>query len=68
VANNYGYTGPGAMNDGRTTAPGIELVDLNRSGRGCHSVWRSREIVPSAVPTLSLASRRHTGSLVRDRG
>jgi hypothetical protein len=29
-------------------------VDLNRGGRGCHSVWRSPEIAPSVVPKLSL--------------
>jgi hypothetical protein len=56
VENNYGYTGPPATTGGLTTTPGIERVDINRSGRGCHTVWKSREIGPSVVPKLSLAS------------
>lgn len=57
VENNYGYfPPPDATSNGSTTAPGVERVDIGRRGRGCRSVWRSREISPSTVPKLSLAS------------
>ena len=57
VENNYGYAPPpDATSGGRTTVPGIERVDINRSGRGCHTVWKSQEISPSTVPKLSLAN------------
>jgi hypothetical protein len=54
VENNYGYTGPFAVMNGRTTAPGIERVDVGR--RGCRTVWRSSEIAPTVVPKLSLST------------
>ena len=54
VENNYGYTGPTATNGGGVTTPGIERVDMNRSGRGCHRVWHSSVRAPSVVPKLSL--------------
>jgi hypothetical protein len=50
--NNYGYSGPTATMNGKTTEPGIQRVDLERGG--CRTVWRSREIAPSVVPKLSL--------------
>ena len=53
VENNYGHSGPASVQDGRTTSPGLERVDLGRDGR-CRSVWRSQEIAPSVVPKLSL--------------
>jgi hypothetical protein len=53
VENNYGYTGPAATTGG-TTSPGVERVDINPDGRGCHTVWRSQERSPSVVPKLSL--------------
>ena len=34
----------------------MERVDIKRGRRGCRTVWRSREISPSTVPKLSLAS------------
>jgi hypothetical protein len=55
VENNYGYSGPAATQQGRTTSPGIERVDLDPGG-GCHSVWRSSERAPSVVPKLSAAN------------
>jgi hypothetical protein len=55
VENNYGYTGPGAVENGATTTPGVERVDLDRGG-GCHKVWHSNEISPTVVPKLSLSS------------
>jgi hypothetical protein len=57
VENNYGYAPPPeATANGNTTEPGIERVDIDRDGRGCHTVWRSSEISPSTVPKMSLAS------------
>ena len=56
VENNYGYTGPTSTQDGKTTAPGIERVDLDADGTGCRSVWRSQERAPTVVPKLSAAN------------
>jgi hypothetical protein len=56
VENNFGYTGPPATVGGQTTTPGVERVDVDRGGGGCHTVWRSGETAPSVVPKLSLAS------------
>jgi hypothetical protein len=56
VENNYGYSGPTATMDGRVTAPGVQRVDLDANGSGCHTVWRSGEISPTVVPKLSLAT------------
>jgi hypothetical protein len=56
VENNYGYNGPTATEGSRTTTPGLERVDLDRDGKGCHRVWRSAEIAPSVVPKLSAAN------------
>jgi hypothetical protein len=53
VENNYGHSGPTSVNDGKTTTPGIERVDVNKSGHGCHRKWHSNEIAPSVVPKLS---------------
>jgi hypothetical protein len=56
VENNYGYSGLAATEQGATTTPGLERVDINDSGSGCHTVWRSSEIAPSVVPKLSLGN------------
>jgi hypothetical protein len=53
--NNYGYSGPAATEQGRTTTPGLERVDVDAAGK-CHKVWHSNEIAPSVVPKLSLAN------------
>jgi hypothetical protein len=53
VENNYGYTGP-ASTVGAATQPGVERVDIDADGSGCHTVWRSAERSPSVVPKLSL--------------
>ena len=51
VENNYGYAPPPvAVENGKTTAPGVTSVDIRRSGRGCRTVWESREISPSDRP------------------
>jgi hypothetical protein len=56
VENNYGYEGPPTTAGALATAPGVERVDVDRDGRGCHRVWRSKERAPSVVPKLSLAT------------
>jgi hypothetical protein len=53
--NNYGYSGPSATEQGATTKPGLDRVDVDSKGR-CHKVWHSNEIAPSVVPKLSLAN------------
>jgi outer membrane protein assembly factor BamB len=53
--NNYGYSGPSATEQGGTTTPGLERVDVDAAGR-CNKVWHSDEIAPSVVPKLSLAN------------
>ena len=53
VENNYGYSGPQATVGG-ATEPGLERIDVDRDGRGCHRVWHSDERAPSVVPKLSL--------------
>ena len=55
VENNYGYANPAAVQEGKTTTPGLERIDLDPGG-GCHKVWRSNEVSPSAVAKLSLAN------------
>ncbi len=52
VENNYGYSGPGATSDGKSTRPGLERIDAGR----CRRVWRSREVAPSVVPKVSLST------------
>jgi hypothetical protein len=54
VENNYGYSGLAATENGATTTPGIERVDINSTGTGCRRIWHSNEIAPSVVPKLSL--------------
>jgi hypothetical protein len=57
VENNYGYyPPPDATSNGGTTTPGVARVDIKRSGRGCRTVWTSKEISPSTVPKMSLAT------------
>jgi hypothetical protein len=56
VENNYGYTGPAATENGASTTPGIERVDIKDDLSGCRTVWRSNETAPSVVPKLSLAN------------
>jgi hypothetical protein len=56
VENNYGYSGPTATENGGSTAPGLERVDISQTGAGCHMVWRSNERAPSVVPKISLGA------------
>ena len=56
VENNFGYTGIAATLNGASTTPGLERVDIDRDGRGCHTVWHSDERAPSVVPKLSLGA------------
>jgi hypothetical protein len=54
--NNYGYTGPAATEQGKTTTGGLERIDVRKDGSGCEKRWRSEEIAPSVVPKMSLAN------------
>jgi hypothetical protein len=55
VENNYGYGNPASVTGGKLTAPGLQRIDLDRGGRGCHVVWRNRhQRAPTVVPKLSL--------------
>jgi hypothetical protein len=56
VENNYGYSGLAATEQGATTSPGIERVDISIKGTACRKVWHSDERAPSVVPKLSLAN------------
>jgi hypothetical protein len=57
VENNYGYfPPPDATSNGKTTTPGVARVDVKRGGKGCRTVWTSRETSPSTVPKMSLKS------------
>jgi hypothetical protein len=53
--NNYGYS-IAATENGGVTARGLERVDVDRDGRGCHKVWFSRARAPSVVPKVSAKS------------
>jgi hypothetical protein len=57
VENNFGYQTPASVTGGKLTASGLQRVDLNRDGRGCHVVWRNRrERAPTVVSKLSLGN------------
>jgi len=56
VENNYGYTGPSSVMQGKTTTPGLARVNLRPRGRGCRVAWTSSEVAPSVVPKLSLGA------------
>jgi hypothetical protein len=57
VENNYGYTGPTTTANGGVTSPGFARVDINRNGRGCHTVWtNTTDAAPTVVSKLSTAT------------
>jgi hypothetical protein len=57
VENNYGYSGPTTTENGGLTSPGFARVDINRNGRGCHTVWtNTTDAAPTVVSKLSLAT------------
>jgi hypothetical protein len=57
VENNDGYTGPTTTENGGMTSPGFARVDVNRNGRGCHTVWtNTTDAAPTVVSKLSLAT------------
>lgn len=57
VENNYGYTGPTSVENGKTTLPGVARIDIDADGRGCHRVWENDTLsVPTVVSKLSLAN------------
>jgi hypothetical protein len=53
VENNYGYSGPSATEQGKTTTGGLERVDVDRATGRCAKRWHSKEIAPSVVAKLS---------------
>ena len=50
--NNYGYS-IAATENGGVTARGLQRVDVDRDGQGCHKVWSSKARAPSVVPKVS---------------
>ena len=56
VENNYGYSGPLAVQGGASTAPGVARVDVDRARGTCTVRWTSGVRAPSVVPKLALAS------------
>jgi hypothetical protein len=54
VENNFGYSGPAATEQGKTSSPGLTAIRM-RPGR-CRTLWRSRETAPSVVPKLSVGA------------
>ena len=57
VENNYGYSGPTAVENGGLTTPGFARVDIDADGRGCHKVWTNgTDAAPTVVSKLSLAT------------
>src|SRR3954465_16050025 len=53
VENNYGYSGPSATEQARTTTGGLERVCVDRATRRCTKRWHADEIAPSVVAKLS---------------
>ncbi|MFA5399076.1 MAG: hypothetical protein WC169_08640 [Dehalococcoidia bacterium] len=53
VGNNYGYLGPPAVIQGKTTEPGLTRIDIDPNGT-CRIVWTSKEIIPNVASKLSL--------------
>jgi hypothetical protein len=56
VENNYGYSGPPAVEQGNTTSPGIWRVDYDAATGTCGVAWKSNEVSPTVVPKASLAN------------
>jgi hypothetical protein len=56
VENNYGYSGPTATEQGKTTTGGLQRVDVDRDAGTCRTVWRNPERAPSVVAKLSLGN------------
>src|SRR4051812_47405293 len=53
VENNYGYSGPTATEQGKTTTGGLERIDVDRATGRCTKRWHSDETAPSVVAKLS---------------
>jgi hypothetical protein len=59
VENNFGYSGPTATEQGKSTTPGVARVDYDPESdpaHPCNVTWRSDEISPTVVPKVSLAN------------
>jgi hypothetical protein len=52
VENNYGYSGPAATTDGKSTYPGLARVSFTPKG-SCRTRWVSNERAPTVVPKAS---------------
>src|SRR2546421_5244082 len=52
--NNYGYSGPAATEQGRSTQPGLYRVDADGTTRP--KAWHSDEIAPSVGPKAALTN------------
>lgn len=53
VMNGYGYLGPPAVIQGKTTEGGLTRIDVDPDG-ACHIVWTSTVIIPNICSKLSL--------------
>jgi len=56
VENNYGYSGPSAVELGGLTAPGLARVDVDPTSAECRLVWTSQERAPSVVAKVSIGN------------
>lgn len=56
VENNYGYSGPVATEQGKTTSAGLWRVDYDPATGTCGVTWKSEEVSPTVVPKVSLAN------------
>jgi hypothetical protein len=53
---NFGYSSPTSL-AGKVTTPGFVRVDINRNGRGCHTVWTNTTVAaPTVVSKLAIAN------------
>ena len=56
VENNYGYSGPTSTQDGKTTTPGLERVDLDADGTAAARSGAPRRSRRPSCPKLSAAN------------
>jgi hypothetical protein len=54
VENNYGYRNFLNLPAGGSSVGGVTRIDVRPDGRGCRTVWTSRERSPSTVPKVSV--------------
>ncbi|CNG38291.1 putative secreted protein [Mycobacterium tuberculosis] len=56
VENNYGYRNFFELPPGGSSAGGVSRVDVDPDGKGCETVWTSKERSPSTVAKISVPS------------